>query len=87
MTDKRLSMCARSVGVVGRGSSADITLLLGLVQPLVLLLALVRLLMAKAGCQRFPFISPLVLVVERFCNRRIRRVPVGRRQNHKRCLG
>lgn len=57
MTARRLSMCARSVGVVGRGSSADITLLRGLVQPLVLWLALVRLVMAMAGCLRYPLFS------------------------------
>jgi len=71
--------------VVGRGSSADITLLRVLAQPLVLWLASVLLVMAKAGCQRFPFTSPLVLVVERFCNRRIRRELECRRQSHKLC--
>jgi hypothetical protein len=57
MTAKRLSICARSVGVVGRGSSADITLLRGLVQLLVLWLALVLLVMAKVRYRRYPFDS------------------------------
>ena len=49
-------MCAKSVGVVGFGSSADITLLRVLVQPLVLWLALVRLVMAMEPCRRFPLV-------------------------------
>jgi hypothetical protein len=51
-----LSMCARSVGVVGRGSSADITLLLVSVQPLVLWLALVLLVTAMVACRRYPLV-------------------------------
>jgi hypothetical protein len=49
-------MWAKRVGVVGFGSSADITLLQGLVQPLVLWLALVRLVMAMAVSRRFPLV-------------------------------
>jgi hypothetical protein len=74
-------MWAKRVGVVGFGSSADITLLQVLVQPLVLWLALVRLVMAMAGCRRYPFIAPLVSVFHGI--RHIRQTQVSHPRSHK----
>lgn len=74
-------MCARSVGVVGRGSSADITLLRVLVQPLVLWLVLVLLVTAMVACRRCPFIAPLVSVFRGI--RHTRQTQESHRQSRK----